>query len=68
MEVYGRLVSRWVKNSAAVRYAIDNTCPGLGDYWNISDDYYQKKVEEGKMMIISDLREAEGLGVELIDL
>jgi predicted patatin/cPLA2 family phospholipase len=59
--VQGREAKTFIKNSALVKHLISNYTPWQSDLWAFTDSYFDKLVEQGHIIPIDDLREADEL-------
>jgi hypothetical protein len=59
--VQGREAKTFIKNSALVKHLISNYTPWPSDLWAFTDSYFEKLVEQGHIIPIDDLREADEL-------
>lgn len=59
-------VSVFVDNNALVQFSIiPNYRIGIRDKWNITDRYYGECVRKGMFVPITDLRETDGICLEM---
>ena len=59
-------VSLFVDNNALVQFSINpNYRIGIMDKWSITDSYYGRCVREGKFVPIDDLRQTDGICLEM---
>ena len=59
--VQGYSAKTFIRNSALVEHLISNYTPCPSDLWAFTEGYFEKLAEQGHIIPIDDLREAEEL-------
>ena len=59
--VQGYPAKVFIKNSALVKHLVSNYEPSPFDNWAFTEGYFSRMMEEGHIVPIDDLREAEDL-------